>query len=101
MQTFKTIESIQTRISYDAITCASLCTDGNIVTEIKTSSGVRLIQAFSPSLQPEWGLKCMTLNQLVKDHQTRMILGKEFELQLERGPADSRGKGVVIQRSGF
>jgi hypothetical protein len=66
-------------------------TDYIIVVEVAASTGEHLIQGLNVELEPDWGLRVDFLKQLFADKLTRMVLSKEYDLEIDKGPFEHHG----------
>ena len=86
---FQTVERVVKKISYTTVKSSFLYHYNPdryaVMIEVSTSTGEHIVQGFDFNLCPVFGFKCDVLRHIFKDHQTRMILPKEFELNIDKG----------------
>lgn len=95
MQSFEVEELPTIKISYSAIKEFFLFQYQPekyfIITEVASSTGEHMIQAFNLQLEPVWGFKCNLLRMMTSDRLTRMVMARDYELDIQQGAFEQYG----------
>jgi hypothetical protein len=103
IKVFQIEEGKPKKISYSSITDAFLFQyqpdQYFLVLEVESSAGSHILQGFNFHMEVEWGVGCDLIRQLLSDRLTRMVVGKEFELNIEKGKVEFYGILLIILES--